>query len=83
MFQNQIQVALQRRNHETLRYESQQTHVAVAALGDYLVSQSSQQDWAMTYNNQKPKLDDEMIIMGLGYASSLLVTICWVATLVL
>ncbi len=37
----------------------------------------------MTYNNQKPKLDDEMIIMGLGYASSLLVAICWIATLVL
>ena len=76
-------MALQRRNHETLRNESQQTQVAVAALGDYLVSQSSQQDWAMTYNKQQPKLDPEMIIMGLGYATSLLVAIGWIATLVL
>ncbi len=37
----------------------------------------------MTYNKQKPKLDPEMIIMGLGYATSLLVAIGWVATLVL
>ncbi len=37
----------------------------------------------MTYNKQQPKLDPEMIIMGLGYATSLLVAIGWVATLVL
>ncbi len=37
----------------------------------------------MTHNVQKQDLDPQMIIMGLGYATSLLVAIGWVATLVL
>lgn len=37
----------------------------------------------MTYHNQKLELDSQMIILGLGYATGLLVAIGWVATLVL
>jgi hypothetical protein len=37
----------------------------------------------MTYNEHKPKLDLRMIIMGLGYATILLVAIGWLATLIL
>ena len=37
----------------------------------------------MTYNEQQPELDSAMIILGLGYASSLLMAVGWVATLVL
>jgi hypothetical protein len=35
----------------------------------------------MTYDEQKQDLDPTIIIMGLGYASALLVIIGWVATL--
>lgn len=34
----------------------------------------------MTYDEQKPDLDPTLIIMGLGYACTLLVAIGWVAT---
>jgi len=37
----------------------------------------------MTYDKQKPELDSVAIILGLGYATSLIVIIVWVATLVL
>jgi len=37
----------------------------------------------MTYNEQKPELDAQMIILGLGYATSLIVAIGWVATLII
>ena len=37
----------------------------------------------MTYNEKKPNLDPQTIIMGLGYATSLLVAIGWIATLML
>jgi hypothetical protein len=37
----------------------------------------------MTYNEQELKLDSEMIILGLGYATSLIVAIGWVASLIL
>ena len=37
----------------------------------------------MTYNEQQTELDSAMIILGLGYASSLLMVVGWVATLVL
>jgi len=37
----------------------------------------------MTYEEQRPELDPATIILGLGYAASLLVTIGWVATLIL
>ncbi len=37
----------------------------------------------MTYNEQKLELDPELIILGLGYATSLIVAIGWVASLVL
>ena len=33
----------------------------------------------MTYNEQKLELDPTLIILGLGYASALLVAIGWVA----
>lgn len=35
----------------------------------------------MTYKEQQPELDSAMIIPGLGYASSLLVVVDWVAPL--
>lgn len=35
----------------------------------------------MTYNEQKLELDPAMIILGLGYATALLVAIGWIATL--
>lgn len=35
----------------------------------------------MTYDEQKQDLDPTIIILGLGYASTLLVIIGWVATL--
>ena len=35
----------------------------------------------MTYDEQKQDLDPTLIILGLGYASTLLVIIGWVATL--
>lgn len=34
----------------------------------------------MTYNDQKQDLDATLIILGLGYACSLLVAIGWLAT---
>jgi len=37
----------------------------------------------MTYDEQKLELDAQEIILGLGYATSLIVTIGWLATLVL
>lgn len=37
----------------------------------------------MTYNEQKLELGSELIILGLGYATSLLVAIGWVASLIL
>ena len=37
----------------------------------------------MTYNEQKLKLNSEMIILTLGYATSFIVAIGWVASLVL
>jgi len=37
----------------------------------------------MTYNAQEQDIHPRSIIMGLGYATSLLVAIGWVATLVL
>jgi len=37
----------------------------------------------MTYNEQKQELDPRTIIMGLGYVTSLLVAVGWIATLVL
>jgi hypothetical protein len=37
----------------------------------------------MTYDEQKPELDSQLIILGFGYATSLVVLIGWVATLVL
>ncbi len=37
----------------------------------------------MTYNEKKPTLDPQTIIVGLGYATSLLVSIGWIATLML
>jgi hypothetical protein len=36
----------------------------------------------MTYDDKKRKLDAQMIVMGLGYLTSFLVVIGWVATLV-
>ena len=35
----------------------------------------------MTYDEQKLDLDPTIIILGLGYASALLIIIGWVATL--
>jgi len=37
----------------------------------------------MTYDEKKRELTPQMIIMGLGYFTSFLVVIGWVATLVL
>jgi len=37
----------------------------------------------MTYDEQKPELDSVTIILALGYATSLIVVIGWVATRVL
>jgi hypothetical protein len=37
----------------------------------------------MTYDDKKRELDPQMIVMGLGYLTSFLVVVGWVATLVL
>jgi len=37
----------------------------------------------MTYNEQQQELDSAMILLGLGYASSLIAAIGWVTTLIL
>jgi hypothetical protein len=37
----------------------------------------------MTYDEQNQELDATMIVLGLGYATSLLALVSWVATLVL
>ena len=37
----------------------------------------------MTYDEQKLEIDAPMIIMGLGYMTSLLVLVGWMATLIL
>ncbi|MBT8101463.1 MAG: hypothetical protein KJO95_00755 [Gammaproteobacteria bacterium] len=37
----------------------------------------------MTYDEQKPDLDPATILLSLGYATSLIVAIGWIATLVL
>ena len=34
----------------------------------------------MTYDHERPELDAQMIILGLGYATGLLVIVGWVAT---
>ena len=36
----------------------------------------------MTYNDKPENFDPQMIIMGLGYATSLIVVIGWIATLI-
>jgi hypothetical protein len=36
----------------------------------------------MTYNEQKQDIDPQMIVLALGYATSIIVAIGWVATLV-
>ena len=35
----------------------------------------------MNHEHQKPDLDPSIIVLGLGYATSFLVAIAWVATL--
>ena len=55
----------------------------MGASGEYSVSANAQRDWTMTYDEQNPELDSQLIILGLGYAVSLIVFIGWVATLVL
>jgi len=35
----------------------------------------------MSYDEKKPELDPGIIILGLGYASAILVLIGWVATI--
>ncbi len=37
----------------------------------------------MTYDEQRIELDAETIVLGIGYATGLIVLIGWVATLVL
>jgi len=37
----------------------------------------------MTYDDQKLELDATMILLGLGYATSLLVLVGWLATMVI
>ena len=37
----------------------------------------------MTHGGQRPELDPVTIVLGLGYATSLIVVIGWVATLIL
>jgi hypothetical protein len=37
----------------------------------------------MTYDEQRPELDAATIVLGLGYATTLIVAIGWVATLIL
>ena len=73
----------ERRHHETLRNESGQAHVAVAVSGDYPVSTYARRGWTMTCDENKQELDPQTIIMGLGYATTLLVAIGWAATLAL
>jgi hypothetical protein len=34
----------------------------------------------MTYDHERPELDAELIILGLGYATGLLVIVGWIAT---
>ena len=45
------------------------------------ISPNTQRDRKMTYDEQNQDLDPTIIILGLGYASALMVIIGWVATL--
>ena len=56
--------------------------MAVATLDNYSVSPNAKWDWAMTYDEQKLELGPQIIILGLGYATSLIVAIGCVATIV-
>jgi hypothetical protein len=69
-------------NHETLMNRLRHDHVATAVPGEHSISLNAQRDRAMTYNDKPENFDPQMIIMGLGYATSLIVVIGWIATLI-
>jgi hypothetical protein len=57
-------------------------HYVSAVLGEHTVSLNTQRDRTMTFNEQKQEIDAQMIVLGFGYATSILVAVGWVVTLV-
>ena len=68
-------------HHETVIKGSESGHVLSRPFAEDSISPNTQRDRKMTYDEQKQDLDPTIIILGLGYASALLVVIGWVATL--
>jgi hypothetical protein len=62
--------------------QSHYGHYVSAALSEYTVSLNTQRVRTMTFNEQKQEIDAQMIILGFGYATVILVAVGWVATLV-
>jgi hypothetical protein len=67
-------------HHETVTKGSGFGHVVRPPFVEDSVSPNTKRKNDMTYNDQKQDLDASMIILGLGYACSLLVAIGWLAT---
>jgi hypothetical protein len=63
---------------------SQHSHLFGAQIRDDSISLSCNEIEKMTYNeNQNLDIDPAMIILGLGYATCLIVGIAWIASLVI
>jgi hypothetical protein len=68
-------------HHETVIKGSGFGHVKSCPFAEDSISPNIERDRKMTYDEQKQDLDPTIIILGLGYATTLLVIIGWVATL--
>lgn len=68
-------------HHETVIRGSGYGQVINRPFVEDSISPNTQRDRKMTYDEQNQDLDPTMIILGLGYASALMLIIGWVATL--
>lgn len=68
-------------HHEIVIQGSGSDHVLSHPFVEDRISPIIERDKKMNYDEQNQNLDATIIILGLGYASTLLVVISWVATL--
>ena len=65
-----------------VRKGSQHRHLFAIRIGDDSISHSHTEIEKMTYNeNQNLDIDPAMIILGLGYATTLVVLVAWFASI--
>jgi len=68
-------------HHETVTEGSLSRPVVRHPVVEYSVSPDTDWKTKMNYDDQRLDIDPTIIILGLGYASFLLTTIAWVASL--